>query len=312
MSRYQRTRRRDWLFCFAFLVVGLFFLCVAEFARRNGTTPESELTVVTGRATDASASSFKGVDYLRFTVQDQTVDYSSGMPGFDKVANAIRRGTPMTIGVSTKRETLFPRNGWVALYTLAIQGKPVLTYQDTITIGYRGSNAAFILAGVLLLISSWGLWTCFRNRNPNAEPLTPAELATAWNDPKKVRTAAIVLSVAIYGAVMFAMLHEDSMPTSIKVFGEKPLGLPLRVFIGVFFSVLMIPLPFAAWHGYRILFRHASEGGSLGQVAMVRSLFTATKIHPELKRSQVIVLAIITFYLALMFGWAFYADSRGI
>lgn len=300
----------DWLFCIGLFVVGLGCLGVAEFGRRHGTTPEDQLTVVTGRATNATSSSFQGTTYLRFTIQDQTVDYSSDLPSFERVVDAIRRGTSMTIGVSTKRETLFPRDGWVALYSLSINDKPVLTYDHTVTKGYRGSNTTFIVAGVLLAISTWGLLTCYRNRN--ATPLTPTQLAVAWNDPKRARTAGIVLTVAIYGAVMFAMLHEDSMPTSIKVFGEKPLGLPLRLFIGIFFSLLMIPLPFAAWHGYRIIFRHASEGGSLGQVALVRSILTTAKIHPELKRSQVIVLTIIAFYLALIFGWAIYADSRGI
>lgn len=238
------------------------------------------------------------------------MDYSSDLPSFEQVVDAIRRGTVMKIGVSTKRETLFPRNGWVALYSLSIDQKPILTYEHTVTKGYRGSNAAFIVAGVLLAISTWGLLTCYRNRN--ATPLTPAQLAAAWNDPRRVQTAAILLSVVLYGAVLFAMLHEGSMPTSIKVFGERPLGLPLRLFIGIFFSLLMIPLPFAAWHGFRILFRHASEGGSLGQVAMVRSIFTTAKIHPDLRRSQIVVLTIVGFYLILMFGWAIYADSRGI
>ena len=216
----------------------------------------------------------------------------------------------MTIGVSTKRETLFPRDGWVALYSLSIDDKSILTYDHTVTKGYRGSNAAFIVACVLLAISTWGLIACYRNRNTT--PLTPAELAIAWNEPRRVSTAAIVLSVLISGAVMFAMLHEDSMPTFIKVFGERPLGIPLRLFVGIFVSLLMIPFPFAAWHGYRIVFRHASEGGGLGQVAMVRSIFTTAKIHPDLKRSQVIVVTIVAFYLILMFGWAIYADSRGI
>ncbi len=38
----------------------------------------------------------------------------------------------MTIGVSTKRETLLPRKGWVPLYTLEIGMESILTYETTV------------------------------------------------------------------------------------------------------------------------------------------------------------------------------------
>lgn len=300
----------DWLFSAGLLPIGLFCLVVGEFGRRHGTTPEPELLVVTGAASQVKTSNVGGEHYLWFTIEGQTVDYSSERTGFGKVVDAIRRGIPITIGVSTKRETLFPRNGWVALYTLSIGGEDLLTYHDTVTKSHRASNAPFILAAVLLMTSIWGLSTCYRNRH--ATPLTPVELVAAWNDPRRSRTAAILLSLVLYTGVMFAMLHDDSMPTSIKVFGELPLGLPLRVFLWLFFTILLIPLPFAACHGFRILFRHASEGGGLGQIRMIRALFTAPSRHSELRRSQIIVISIIAFYLVLMFGWAIYAETRGI
>lgn len=312
MSRTRRTRPIDWIVCLALFAVGLFFLAAGEFARRYGTTPESALTVVTGPATDATRSSYRGTEYLRFTVAGQTVDYSSDLRGYARLLDAIAHGEPLTIGVSTRRETLIPRSGWVPLYTLAIGGETLRSYHETVTTGYRSSNAPFLLAAVLLGLGGWGLLSCYRNRNQSAAPPSPQEVAAAWRDPRRVRLAAAVVSGALYAGLLSAVLHPDSMPTSVAVFGERPLGLPLRLFIFLFFSLLFLPVPFASWHGFLILFRNAAEGGGFGKPEIVRAILSTPSVHKDLRRSRRIVVATGIFYLALMAAWIWYADSRGI
>jgi hypothetical protein len=166
----KRTRVIDWLVCGAFGVVALFFITVGVFSIFYGTTPEGDLIVATGIASNAEISTVKGrygatTDFLWFSVGGYRVSFASDQDGYDRVLNAIRSGQKITIGISTKRETLLPRRGWVPLYTLSIGEDPILTYQSTISEGYRGSNAPFIIGGVLLAISSWGLYRCFTNRN---------------------------------------------------------------------------------------------------------------------------------------------------
>ncbi len=172
-------------------------------------------------------------------------------------------------------------------------------------------TAPLLVGGVLFAIGLWGLRSCVRNRH--AEPLHPAQLAAAWNDPKRVLLATILCSVAMYGAVLAAMLHPDSMPTSVAVFGESPLGLPLRLFVILFFTLLSVPIPIGVWHTYRILFRAASEGGGgFSKHEIIASLLRTPSSHPDLRRSRRIVLGVGAFYLALMFGWLAYANARGI
>jgi hypothetical protein len=168
MSRLRRTRTTDWIFCLVVFLAGLFALAVGEFSRRYGTTPESELMTLTGKAENATASTVGEIQYLRFTIAGQTVDYSSEFNGYSQVLAAIRRGDPMTIGISTRPETLLPRRGWVPLYTLRIGGQTLLRYEDTVKKGDRASRAPFILSAVLLLLGGWGLFSCYRNRSLGA------------------------------------------------------------------------------------------------------------------------------------------------
>lgn len=170
MRKTQRTRVIDWIGCGVVVLVGLFFLAVSEFARRYGTTPKEELTVNTGRATDATLSQVQGrygqaTNFLRFAVAGQVTEYGSDMPGFARILQAVQNGEALTLGVSTKRETVFPRNGWAPLYSLSIGAEQVVTYEDTIEHRSRSAKAPFIVAGVLLLIGGWGLHTCYSNRH---------------------------------------------------------------------------------------------------------------------------------------------------
>lgn len=180
----------------------------------------------------------------------------------------------------------------------------------------RGQNpstdrsSVLTVGGVLAAIGLWGLVSCYRNRN--AEPLTATQIAAARNDPKRVRLATILCSLAMYGAVLSAMLHPDSLPTSQVVFGQSPLGLPLRAFLVLFFTLLCIPLPVGILHMYRILFRAAAEGGGFSKSDILRSLLRTADSHADLRRSRRIVLGVFAFYVALMAGWIGYAAMRGI
>ena len=175
----------------------------------------------------------------------------------------------------------------------------------------EGDRSAPLIVGVVLFaIGLWGLRSCFRNRH--AEPLNPAQTAAAWNDPKRVRLVTILCSLAMYGGVLVAILHPDSMPTSVAVFGETPLGLPLQPFLVLYFTLLSVLFPVGVWHAYRILFRGAAEGAGFSKHEILRSLMVTPSSHPDLRRSRRIVLGVGAFYLALMFGWIAYAAVRGI
>ncbi len=312
MTARKRVRTVDWLVSAVIFLPGLFFLLVGEFSRRYGTTPESQLTVVSGPADSATRSRVSGTDYLRFRVSGYTVDYASDQRGFGRVLQAIEQGEALTIGISTRRETLFPHSDWVALYTLSVGGQQLWSYQDTVTHGYRGSNAPFILAAFLLALGGWGLITCYRQRGQIARELSAQQIAAHWNDPRRIRMAAILISTVFYIAMLTALLHPDSTATSVGAFGERPLGMPVRLFVGLLSTLCFLPTPVAALHLYRLVFRAAGQGGGFGKGDILRAVFVMGSTEVDLRTSQRIVVGIGLFYLLLMIAWISYASYRGI
>ena len=312
MTARKRVRTVDWLVSAVIFLLGLFFLSVGEFGRRYGTTPESQLIVVSGPADSATRSRGSGTDYLRFRVSGYAVDYSSDQRGFGRVLQAIEQGEALTIGLSTKRETLFRRSGWFPLYTLSVGGQQLWTYQDTVTHGYRGSNAPFILAAFLLALGGWALISCYRQRGQLARELSAQQIAAHWNDPRRIRAAAILISVLFYIALLSAVLHPDSTATFLAAFGERPLGLPVRLFVVLLSTLCFVPTPVAALHLYRLVFRAAGQGGGLGKTDILRAVFVTGSTEVDLRTSQRIVVGIGLFYLLLLIAWIGYASYRGI
>ena len=296
MVRGKKTRWYDWLGCAVVALVGMGFLWADQYSREHGTTPEHELKVATGIPELVKESAVGSTRYLRFSVAGYVVDYSSDMRGFAKVVQALRYGVPVTVGVSSQRETLIPHPDWQALYTLAIGGDVILSYQDTVTKGYRASNAPLVVGLVTLGLGLFGLYTCVRNRD--AVALSPAELMEKWHDPERKKLPAFLVTAGIYGALMSATYDPDSLQIFRMVFGDNPLGLPLKLFIGLMFSVLYVPVIIAAWQFYRIAYLkyHGEWSG----------------IHQDVKRARFIIKATIVFYALLFIAWIWYAEANDI
>ena len=129
-------------------------------------TPENELTMVEGNPVDAKLTTFtrRGTDtfVVGFTINGFHTEYSSKDPQYDEVLAAVKNGGPLKMWVSTKQETLFPRNGWVPLYGLKRGDKVILTYKDVVSFEERDGGIALsapvsfysCAGGLLFLLSS--------------------------------------------------------------------------------------------------------------------------------------------------------------
>jgi len=158
----------EWLFCIGVLLVGLGLLGIDIFARVYGTTPEAELTLAEGIPDNIEISyvsgRFGGRTYiLKFGVAGYRTEYPSDSPKYQRVLKAVQSGKVLRIWVSTKRETLFRRQGWAPLYKLSLGDEPVLYYAEVITHNKQVENAALIVGWVILGLGAWLIWLCIRN-----------------------------------------------------------------------------------------------------------------------------------------------------
>lgn len=163
----KRTPAISWLFCSGILLLGLLGISLGVFGTLYGTTPEDELTLAEGVPDDVSVSYVTGRyghrHYtLRFTVGGYRTEYGSASPHYEDVLAAVGSGDSIQVGVSTKRETVFARQGWVPLYKLSVAGRPVLSYSEVVGDSSNSSTNVLLGSGFLLWVGMVGLFFCKR------------------------------------------------------------------------------------------------------------------------------------------------------
>lgn len=123
-----------------------------------GVAEGGNISTVKGRYGDST-------EYIHFRVGPHVVSYASKQKGFNRVVYAVKNRKEISIGVSTERETLLPRKGWVPLYEVSVGDDVILTYEDTVRDSYRSFNSVFCIGAVLLMAFGWCLHRCYTNRN---------------------------------------------------------------------------------------------------------------------------------------------------
>jgi hypothetical protein len=153
----------------AFLLLAAVLAAIFAYSRLYGTTPEEELTLVEGLPSNIqhSAVSTRGptTHYLKFTIGSFATEYSSTRPHYQDVFGAVDSGEPIRVWVSTKRETVFERDGWVPLYKMEHRGRMILDYETTVAHQKEeGDAASFVCPGVAAALGVFSLLLYVRSR----------------------------------------------------------------------------------------------------------------------------------------------------
>lgn len=166
----KRTRPFEWVVCICYAVVAIFLICAGVYGSYYGTTPREKIEVVTGLAEDVEFSAVDGrygnsTGFVHFRVGPHAVSYTNKQNGFDRLVDAVRKGQEITIGVSTARETIIPRRGWVPLYEVSIGPDVIWTYEDTVKVQSQASHSPYFFGVAFLCAFGWCLHRCYTNRN---------------------------------------------------------------------------------------------------------------------------------------------------
>jgi hypothetical protein len=94
----------------------------------------------------------------------------------------------------------------------------------------------------------------------------------------------------------------------VEAFGDRPLGLPLRVVLFAGLTALYLPFPWMIWHLCRVTVQLQRDGGLVPGIGYLLSFHP----DPNVRRSKIVCLVGAAYFLAICFAWIIYATVRGI
>lgn len=126
------------------------------------------------------------------------------------------------------------------------------------------------------------------------------------------KPASFLVPLLLCALVVATTYSADVHPVLVRAFGETPFGLPVTHVVAMGQGVLLLPFAYSIHHFMHIAHRAGAEGLSLGTFGLLSYAVSVGKRHPELRRSQVISLFGLIYFVAICAAWIIYADTRGI
>src|SRR5438874_3612244 len=98
-----------------------------------------------------------------------------------------------------------------------------------------------------------------------------------------------------------------------QAFGDRPLGVPVILIVGIAEVLLLLPLFRVPYHMLLILQQGQRDGLRIhGELGLMLYLLRVSRVHPELQRSQAIVAFGGLYMLGIFAVWIVYATVKGI
>ncbi len=120
------------------------------------------------------------------------------------------------------------------------------------------------------------------------------------------------LPAVIYVLLIGTVFSPDVQPVLAKAFGLEPFGFPVTWVVAIAQAILCFPFVFALHHFMLIAEQAAADGSSIGKVGLLVYAASVGKLHPQLRRSQMISLIGLAYFVLICGAWIAYADARGI
>lgn len=120
------------------------------------------------------------------------------------------------------------------------------------------------------------------------------------------------LPAVIYVLLIGTVFSPDVRPVLAKAFGPEPFGFPVTWVVAIAQAILWFPFVFALHHFMLIAEQAAADGSSIGKVGLLVYAASVGKLHPQLRRSQIISVAGLIYFVLICGIWIAYADAKGI
>lgn len=120
------------------------------------------------------------------------------------------------------------------------------------------------------------------------------------------------LPAVIYVLLIGTVFSPDVRPVLAKAFGPEPFGFPVTWVVAIAQAILWFPFVFALHHFMLIAEQAAADGSSIGKVGLLVYAASVGKLHPQLRRSQIISVVGLIYFILICGIWIAYADAKGI
>ena len=116
----------------------------------------------------------------------------------------------------------------------------------------------------------------------------------------------------VYILLVGTTFSPDIRPVLVAAFGPEPFGYPVIWVVAVSQAIVLFPFVLAIHHFMLIAEQAAADGHGIGKIGLLTYAATAGRRHPHLRRSQLISVAGLGYFVVACGVWIAYADAKGI
>jgi hypothetical protein len=163
-----------------------------------------------------------------------------------------------------------------------------------------------IPAGAFALCAGVAWWSHLTLRRLGREGLSRPRVVDPDTAGPKAGVALAALFLAI---VLLVNLDDGVVAVQTRLFGERPLGLPVGWVVALVEAVLGAPAFVVLPHVMRIVLHHQQRGGALGKASILLAVWRAP---PALRRSRAIAIGGFAYFCAIVAAWIAFTAARGV
>ena len=121
-----------------------------------------------------------------------------------------------------------------------------------------------------------------------------------------------VVPTLVYALLIGTTFSPDVRPVLVAAFGPAPFGYPVVWVAAVAQVFLLLPFALGIHHFMLIAEQAVADGRDVGKIGLLAYAATAGRRHPHLRRSQLISVAGLGYFVMVCAAWIAYADAKGI
>lgn len=129
--------------------------------------------------------------------------------------------------------------------------------------------------------------------------------------PRK-STTSYALPALIHVLLIGTTFSPGVRPVLVAAFGSQPFGYAVTWVVAIAQAIFLLPFVLGIHHFMLIAAQAALDGHSIGKIGLVAYVATVGQRHPHLRRSQLIAVAGLAYFMVVCGIWIAYADAKGI